>query len=83
MFYRQYLRAGLVEMQLIIRFNIKGFHYVFSIFSVSTQELFLLKTKKGITITQVFLENEVTQMNEVTNQAKYGQIKAVRFITDQ
>ena len=56
--------------------------FVFNIFSKYVGVV-PLKDKKGITITQAFPENDVTQMNEVTNQAKYEQIKAVSFTIDQ
>ena len=51
-----------------------------SIFPVNTQGLFLWMIKKGFTITNAF---QKYLKNLITNQIKYGYIRAANFIIDQ
>ena len=73
-------RADLIDVQLISKLY-KGFSFLLCVINIYRKYAWFihLKNKKRIIITNF----KTFQINQITNQIKYGQIKEANFIIDQ
>ena len=73
--------TDLVGMQLTSKFN-KGFRFLLCVIDIYSKYtwVILLEDKKVLQLLMLFKN---FQMNQTTNEIKYGQIRAVNFAIDQ